>query len=101
VLKVTLIYLHLADMVSQHAKNEQNMNAVERVLVYTELPPEGDPVTPNNPPSSWPEKGAIQFAGVNMAYREGLPLVLKHVTFEVRPGEKVRCSSRTRTDCSP
>ena len=76
-------------MVQQFAQNEQNMNAVERVLVYTELPPEGDTQTPNDPPASWPEKGEIKFREVELAYREGLPLVLKGINFRVAPGEKV------------
>ena len=76
-------------MVSQFAQNEQNMNAVERVLHYTELPAEGDPTTPNDPPPTWPMKGKITFSNVEMAYREGLPLVLKDVSFEINPGEKV------------
>lgn len=76
-------------MVSQFAQNEQNMNAVERVLVYTELPPEGAIETPNDPPASWPTKGEIQFIDAKLAYREGLPLVLKGISFEVNPGEKV------------
>lgn len=82
-------------MVSQFAQNEQNMNAVERVLVYTELPPEGLLETPNDPPASWPEKGAIKFEGVEMSYREGLPLVLKGITFDIKPGEKVGIVGRT------
>jgi ATP-binding cassette subfamily C (CFTR/MRP) protein 1 len=67
------------------------MNAVERVLHYTELPQaaEGDRITPNDPPPTWPMKGKITFRNVEMAYREGLPLVLKDVSFEVNPGEKV------------
>lgn len=77
-------------MVTQYAQNEQNFNSVERVLVYTELSPDGETTTPNDPPPSWPEKGAIKFNDVNLAYREGLPLVLKGTTFEIRPGEKVR-----------
>lgn len=81
---------YVADMVAQYAKNEQNMNAVERVLVYTELTPEGDVVTPSDPPPSWPQKGAIKFTNVDLAYREGLPLVLKDISFEVHPGEKVK-----------
>lgn len=81
---------HLADMVSQFAQNEQNMNAVERILVYTELPAEGLAVTSNDPPPSWPEKGEVKFVNVDLAYRENLPLVLKDVSFDVRPGEKVR-----------
>ena len=76
-------------MVSTYAQNEQNFNAVERVLYYTELPSEGAATTPNDPPPSWPEAGAIEFKGVEMAYRPGLPAVLKGVSFEVKPGEKV------------
>ena len=84
-----------AQMVSQFAQNEQHMNAVERVLVYTELPPEGLLETPNDPQASWPEKGAIKFEGVDMAYRKGLPLVLKGVTFDIKPSEKVGIVGRT------
>ncbi len=62
-------------------------------MVYTKLPPEGEVSTPNDPPSSWPEKGTIKFSDVNLRYREGLPLVLKDVTFEVFPGEKVGYTS--------
>ena len=85
-----LIFLFIAEMISQFAQNEQNMNAVERVLHYTELPAEGDFTTPNDPPPTWPMKGKITFSNVEMAYRKGLPLVLKDVSFEINPGEKVR-----------
>ena len=77
-------------MVSTYAQNEQNFNAVERILWYTNLPKEGDTTTPNDPPPSWPEAGGIAFTDVEMAYRPGLPAVLKGVTFDVKPGEKVR-----------
>jgi hypothetical protein len=40
------------------AQNEQNMNAVERVLHYTDLPGEGELTSPNNPPPTWPTKGS-------------------------------------------
>lgn len=79
----------LADMVSQFAQNEQNMNAVERMLIYTELPSEGATHTPNDPPASWPEKGAIRFTDAELAYRQGLPLVLKGISLDIKPGEKV------------
>lgn len=78
-----------AELVSQFALNEQNMNAVERILVYTELQPEGDAVTLNDPPVSWPEKGEVKFSNAQFAYREGLPLVLKNISFTINPGEKV------------
>lgn len=78
-----------AEMIAQFAKNEQNMNAVERVLHYAELVPEGAASTPDDPPPSWPEEGRISFTNVELAYREGLPLVLKDVTFQFKAGEKV------------
>ncbi|KAJ7746241.1 multidrug resistance-associated ABC transporter [Mycena metata] len=91
-LSITQIF---SQMVSFFATNEQNMNSVERIITYAELPAEGDPTTPNDPPSSWPESGEIKFKSVEMAYREGQPLVLKGVTFDVRPGEKVGIVGRT------
>jgi ABC-type multidrug transport system fused ATPase/permease subunit len=78
-----------AQMVANFAQTEQNMNSVERVIVYSELRPEGDLVTSNDPPPSWPPAGAVTFHDVNLAYREGLPLVLKDVSFNVNAGEKV------------
>lgn len=96
VLSYTLgITQSFSEMISQFAKNEQNMNAVERVLHYTELPAEGAVTTSNDPPMSWPDRGQISFTNVAMAYREGLPLVLKNVTFGVKPGEKVGIVGRT------
>lgn len=82
--------IHTALLVAQYAENERNFNAVERVLYYAELPSEGAATTPNDPPSAWPEAGAIEFKDVELAYRPGLPPVLKGVSFQVKPGEKVR-----------
>ena len=80
-------------MVSQYAQNEQNMNAVERILVYVDLPAEGATTTPDDPPPSWPEEGSVDFKNVDLVYREGLPLVLKDVSFHVKAGEKVSRNS--------
>nr|VWO94880.1 MRP-like transporter [Ganoderma boninense] len=82
-------------LVSNYAQNEQNFNAVERILYYTELPNEGKTTTPADPPPSWPEGGAIEFKGVEMSYRPGLPLVLKGVTFRINPSEKIGIVGRT------
>lgn len=67
------------------------MNAVERLVVYTELPSEEPQDSHSSPEveASWPAQGDIEFRNVNMAYREGLPLVLKDVSFHVKSGEKV------------
>ena len=76
-------------MISFFAQCEQNMNAVERVLHYAELPPEEKDRTPNNLAPNWPESGSIVFKDVSLAYREGLPLVLKRINFRIKAGEKV------------
>ncbi|TFK36263.1 multidrug resistance-associated ABC transporter [Crucibulum laeve] len=91
-LSITQIF---SEMVSQFAQNEQNMNAVERVLHYSELPAEGEARTPKDPPPTWPEKGNISFDNVELAYRKDLPLVLKGISFRVNPGEKIGIVGRT------
>ncbi|KAL4261872.1 ATP-binding cassette transporter C [Pleurotus pulmonarius] len=86
-------------VVDLFAGNEQNMNSVERLLAYTELLPEGTQASTlakhNDPSPSWPAKGGIEFIDVSFAYRDGLPLVLRDVTFHVRPGEKIAIVGRT------
>ncbi|KAF4589934.1 hypothetical protein EYR38_009229 [Pleurotus pulmonarius] len=96
VLTYTLsVALLFTQVVNLFAENEQNMNSVERMLVYTELPPEGDQAKPSNPPPSWPSEGEIEFTDVNFGYRDGLPSVLRDVCFRVRPGEKIGIVGRT------
>ena len=86
-----------AELIFMFATCEQNMNAVERVLYYSELNPEGNGLLLSDPPSSWPESGTIKFTNVKLAYREGLPLVLKGIDFEIKPGEKVSYSNPVNT----
>ncbi|KAF9044293.1 multidrug resistance-associated ABC transporter [Panaeolus papilionaceus] len=90
-LTVTMMF---SELISMFAQTEQNMNSVERVLHYAELDPE-EKEGKAEPPSSWPERGAVSFRNVKLAYREGLPLVLKGVSFDVRPAEKIGIVGRT------
>ncbi|KAE8214065.1 hypothetical protein CF327_g2493 [Tilletia walkeri] len=86
----------LSQMVQQLAQVEQDFNVVERVLHYADLPPEGPKLLPNDPEEDkWPTEGAIEFRNVQLRYREGLPLVLKGVSFKIRPGERVGVVGRT------
>jgi ATP-binding cassette, subfamily C (CFTR/MRP), member 1 len=85
-----------AELISIFATSEQNMNAVERVLHYSELSPEGNGPSSFDPPLSWPAGGTIKFINVKLAYREGLPLVLKGIDFEINPGEKVSLLDRSQ-----
>lgn len=76
---------------------EQDMNSAERVLEYVHhLPQEADYVISETaPPSSWPDKGAIEFKDVQLAYRPGLPLVLRNFTASIGANEKIGICGRT------
>eukprot|EP00898_Chlorokybus_atmophyticus_P000774 jgi/Chlat1/1698/Chrsp127S01927 len=75
---------------------ETSFNAVERVSVYSELPPEAPLVIKDRrPPPSWPLFGKIDFEDVHMRYRSDLPPVLKGLTATINASEKVGVVGRT------
>lgn len=74
--------------------------SAERLLSYATIPQEsptrdGTIVTAGSSQfENWPEKGEIEFRGVNMRYREN-DLVLKGLTFKVQGGSRVGVCGRT------
>ncbi|XP_078614097.1 ATP-binding cassette sub-family C member 5-like isoform X5 [Branchiostoma floridae x Branchiostoma japonicum] len=79
------------------SETEARFTSVQRINSYIKgLKPEA-PMTIKKtaPPESWPVEGRVQFQKYNMRYREGLPLVLKDVSFSTRPSEKVGIVGRT------
>lgn len=79
------------------AQIEAQMNSVERVLHYTEnITPEADQNTDEDPSeeSDWPKMGRIVVEKASLRYRDG-PEVLKKISFEVKPGEKIGVVGRT------
>ncbi|PWW78180.1 P-loop containing nucleoside triphosphate hydrolase protein [Tuber magnatum] len=83
-------------LVRLYAVNEQNMNSVERVREYLEVDQEAADIIPGNRPTSgWPEKGGVAFENYSTRYRPDLDLVLKNVTFNIKPLEKVGIVGRT------
>ncbi|CAG2101812.1 unnamed protein product [Medioppia subpectinata] len=86
----------LTNLVHYTSNLETNIISVERCLEYTETPIEAEwynEVT--KPLPDWPEKGEIKFSEYSTRYREGLDLVLKTITLEVKPKEKVGIVGRT------
>ncbi|KAJ7477714.1 ABC protein [Mycena latifolia] len=82
------------------AEVENYMNSVERVIHYArsdvvprEAPHESTPE--NKPAADWPAHGAIEFKGVTMAYRPGLPNVLHGISLQIKAGEKIGVVGRT------
>ncbi|XP_067646399.1 probable multidrug resistance-associated protein lethal(2)03659 [Eurosta solidaginis] len=83
----------------QSAELENTMTAVERVVEYDDIEPEGELEAPadKKPPPTWPEQGKIVFDELSLRY---LPdpkaeYVLKSLNFVVKPCEKVGIVGRT------
>lgn len=83
-------------MVRMSSDLETNIVSVERVKEYSETPTEAEWIVPDNrPPEEWPEAGNIVIEEFDLKYRDGLPLVLKQINCDIKPGEKVGIVGRT------
>ena len=76
-------------MVRMSSQLETDIVAVERVEEYTRLENERPAIMPYRPTRDWPKEGQIVVDSLGVRYREGLDLVLRGISFQVRPGEKV------------
>lgn len=75
---------------------ETNIVSIERIQEYIDLPSEAPLVIDSNRPDvDWPQRGGIVFEDYSTRYREGLDLVLRNVSFTVKPGTKVGVCGRT------
>ncbi|KAG0227060.1 Multidrug resistance-associated protein 1, partial [Actinomortierella wolfii] len=71
------------------------MVSLDRVYEYTYKPTEAPAETGVHLPERWPQAGHIKFNDYSTRYRQGLDLVVKHISFEVQPGEKIGIVGRT------
>jgi len=69
------------------------MNSTERILEYCNLPVEESPDQPA--PHNWPSKGHLKVENLVVSYAPELPPVLKGISFEALPGERVAIVGRT------
>ncbi|KAL3160420.1 hypothetical protein ABBQ32_010743 [Trebouxia sp. C0010 RCD-2024] len=74
---------------------ENAFNAVERIAEYSRLKEEAPAVIQNSAPADWPSAGKIEFKGVKMRYRPGLPLVLKGLDVCIEAGTTCGVVGRT------
>ncbi|XP_066541768.1 multidrug resistance-associated protein 5 [Hoplias malabaricus] len=79
------------------SETEARFTSVERIHQYVKSLSLEAPARVKNkaPPSEWPQEGEVVFDGVEMRYRENLPLVLKKLSCTIRPKEKVGIVGRT------
>jgi ABC-type multidrug transport system fused ATPase/permease subunit len=90
------ITTYLKFVVQMVANIEGEMSSVERILNYShqieqESTTESAEVTDT---ASWPSDGALRFRNASMRYRNGPP-VLRNLSFEIKPGEKIGICGRT------
>ncbi|KAJ1814406.1 Canalicular multispecific organic anion transporter 2, partial [Coemansia sp. RSA 2599] len=72
------------------------MTNYERVIEYYNLQSEAPSVIEDNRAgASWPEQGTVEFNNYSTRYREGLDLVLKGLSFQVKPKQKIGIIGRT------
>ncbi|EQC33914.1 hypothetical protein SDRG_08594 [Saprolegnia diclina VS20] len=74
---------------------QTQMVSVERLDAYQTLATEADWTSSTPPPQHWPASGRVVFDNVDLRYREGLPRVLRTLSFALRPNEKVGVVGRT------
>ncbi|XP_048254075.1 ATP-binding cassette sub-family C member 2-like isoform X2 [Haliotis rufescens] len=86
----------LVMMVIMTTELETHVVSVERMAQYTSLPTEAAWVIQQNRPSpEWPESGHIKFDNLKIRYRPELDLVLKGISCDIKPGEKIGVVGRT------
>lgn len=73
---------------------EQCLVAVERLNTYMEMEDEGSLESSDSQPG-WLADGSVRFDNVVMRYREGTPLVLKGLSFEIPGGSSLGIVGRT------
>ncbi|KAG0033926.1 Multidrug resistance-associated protein 1 [Podila clonocystis] len=74
---------------------QNHLISVERVVEYTELKTEAPATTSVVLPKNWPQDGHVVFRNYSTRYREGLDLVIKNISLDIRAGEKIGIVGRT------
>ncbi|KAF7726212.1 hypothetical protein EC973_009010, partial [Apophysomyces ossiformis] len=87
---------HVLWIVRMYAVNEMNAVSIERVHEYLDVEEEPPAHVPQfTPRPSWPEHGAVQVQNLVMQYSPENPPVLRNISFETRPREKIGIVGRT------
>lgn len=71
----------------RYADIEMDMNSLERVVEYCNIPAE--PAGGVVPPAHWPDRGGIEISDLIVGYSSELPPVLRGITFCVAPNSRV------------
>ncbi|XP_038068240.1 ATP-binding cassette sub-family C member 8-like [Patiria miniata] len=72
---------------------EMQMNAVERIKYYSEIPTEN--YQGELPKAEWPDQGAVSVDNISVRYAEKLDPVLQNISVDIQPGQKIGICGRT------
>lgn len=81
------------EAINRYANVELNMNATERIVELSEIAQES-PDGLDAPPG-WPQQGAVAVRDLVVSYERGLDEVLKGLSFQVSPNQRVGIVGRT------
>ncbi|KAF9213044.1 hypothetical protein BGZ59_005984 [Podila verticillata] len=84
-------------LIRSYAELQTQLVSVERVQEYLLKNKEAPSIqdTDVKLPENWPSEGKVEFRNYSTRYRQGLDLVIKNISFEVAPAEKVGIVGRT------
>ncbi|KAG0325322.1 Multidrug resistance-associated protein 1 [Dissophora globulifera] len=84
-------------LVKSFSEMQNQLVSIERIQEYSTKNQEAPSILPADSklPADWPTKGRVVFKNYSTRYRQGMDLVLKKVSFEVLPAEKVGVVGRT------
>lgn len=93
-LAFTLEYPTIAmQTIARYTGFELDMSSTERVAEYAALPPEDQ--GGRAAPSNWPANGRVEVRGLVAGYAPDLPPVLKGISFNVAPRQRIGVVGRT------
>ena len=76
-------------------ETEARFVCIDRIKYYISNTSQESSSIATSPKPNWPEFGKIEFRNVCMRYRDGLPLVLKDLSFTFCAGERIGVVGRT------
>ncbi|XP_070188571.1 multidrug resistance-associated protein 1-like [Littorina saxatilis] len=82
-------------VVRMSTEMETNIVSLERIAEYTNIQSEAPWSAIPRPKPDWPQRGHLRFHGYSSRYRPGLDLVIRDLTCDFNPGEKVGIVGRT------
>lgn len=86
----------LANLVESWTMMETCLGAVQRIKEFSEQKPSQPENNEREVPfEGWPDQGCVEFNNYSGSYGSTSPLVLKNVSFTIRPGEKIAICGRT------